>query len=81
MEYPTAIALDKDALRSNVVRVTIPAKAMFDLKKMQKITESVLDQLGCSNCHSGHDIRFDIERQFIVDEKLKIHSQMELMRR
>ena len=81
MEYSTAVALDKEALRSNVVRVTIPAKAAFDLKKMQQITESVLDQLGCANCHSGHDIRFDIERQFIVDEKLKVFSQAELMRR
>ena len=81
MEYPTTVALNNDAIRSNVVRVSIPAKAMFDLKKMQKITESVLDQLGCANCHSGHDIRFEIERQFIVDEKMKVYSQTTLMKR
>ncbi|MCU7919731.1 MAG: hypothetical protein KZQ99_05780 [Candidatus Thiodiazotropha sp. (ex Dulcina madagascariensis)] len=80
MEDPT-LRIEKEALHANVVRVTIPAKVAFDLKQMQKITESVLDQLGCANCHSGHDIRFDIEKRFIVDTKLKVHSQAELIGR
>jgi hypothetical protein len=39
---------------------------------MRKITESVIGRLGCSTCHSGFDIRFDIERQFVFNERLEM---------
>jgi hypothetical protein len=80
MANPAILAFDQNDLRSNVVRVTIPAKAAFDLKQMHKITESVLDKLGCANCHSGHDIRFDLEREFIVDAKLNVIGRSELIK-
>ncbi|MBI4997462.1 MAG: hypothetical protein HZC22_11310 [Rhodocyclales bacterium] len=80
MEKATSFALQRSEFSANVVRVTIPASAAYDLKQMQKITASILDRLGCSNCHSGHDIRFDLEREFIVDAKLNVHARSELLR-
>ncbi len=61
-------------LSTNVVRVTLPAKVAFDLKSFQKVQASILDRLGCPACCSGYDIRFDITRRFLVDEKLNINE-------
>lgn len=58
----------------NLVRVSIPAKVAFDLKGMQRVTAQVLGQLGCEACHSGFDIRFDVVRDFVVDEKLGVRA-------
>ena len=58
----------------NLVRVSIPAKVAFDLKSMQRVTAQVLGQLGCEACHSGFDIRFDVLRDFVVDEKLGVRA-------
>ncbi|HEX2222912.1 MAG TPA: hypothetical protein VHN15_01755 [Thermoanaerobaculia bacterium] len=62
------------ASAGNLVRVSIPAKVAFDLKSIQRVTAQVLGQLGCENCHSGYDIRFDVVRDFIVDEKLGVRA-------
>lgn len=58
----------------NLVRVTVPARVAYDLGSMQKVTASVLGKLGCEACHSGFDIRFDVVREFIVDEKLGVRT-------
>jgi hypothetical protein len=53
--------LVKPKIAGGVVRVTVPAAAAYDLKKMNTITQKILSKLGCPGCHSGYDIRFDIE--------------------
>jgi hypothetical protein len=53
----------------HVVRVTIPAAMFHNLEAMHKVTRQVLGQLGCEACHSGFDIRYDVTRQFVVDER------------
>jgi hypothetical protein len=58
------------------VRVTVPMEVMYDLKKLQKVQQSVLDRLGCSSCHSGFDIRFIHHRDFVVDQKLNVQEQV-----
>lgn len=58
------------ATKNNIVRVRVPASVAFDLDSMNKVTAEVLKELGCRACHSGHDIRFDIEREFIFNAKL-----------
>lgn len=55
-----------------VVRVQIPAKVAYDLRSMQKATEIVLGRLGCPQCHSGWDIRFEIENRFSFDENMRL---------
>lgn len=66
--------LSSDPKLDRTVRVSIPAKVAFDLDSMQQVTANILERLGCPACHSGWDIRFDMERQFLVDEKLNIRS-------
>ena len=55
----------------NIVRIRIPADVAFNLDKMHKVTTSVLGRLGCPACHSGFDIRFVVERDFVVNSKLE----------
>jgi len=57
-----------------VIRVTVPARLVFDLGSMQRITTSVLERLGHPQCHSGFDIRFEIATQYRVDDKLNLHE-------
>jgi hypothetical protein len=51
------------------VRVFVPAEVAFNLEKMQKVTANLLGRLGCPGCHSGFDIRFIHELDFIVNAK------------
>lgn len=53
----------------NVVRVKIPVGVYGKLDVMQRVTASVLGQLGCEACHSGFDIRYDVVREFVFDGK------------
>jgi hypothetical protein len=62
---------------SRPVRVVVPAKVAFNLAQMNKLTAEILARLGCPGCHSGHDIRFDIASEFLVDENLGIHEASE----
>ncbi len=49
------------------VSVYVPAKALYDIASMQKITAQVLDKLGCGNCHSGRILDFLELEQFVVN--------------
>ncbi|HKH43579.1 MAG TPA: hypothetical protein VKM72_02840 [Thermoanaerobaculia bacterium] len=62
------------ASAGNLVRVTIPVKVANDLKSMQRVTASILGQLGCEGCHSGFDIRYDVVREFVVNEQLDVKA-------
>lgn len=67
-------SLSRKANLGNVVRVSVPAKVAFDLGSMQKVTASILDRFGCPACHSGLDIRFDLMRDFVVNDALDIRE-------
>lgn len=64
----------RDVAASNVVRVMVPIKAFNDLDSIQRVQRDVLGQLGCEACCSGWDIRFELARQFIVDEQLNARA-------
>ncbi len=74
-------SLQVGQLPERFVRVVIPAKAAYDLAAMQKITQSVLGRLGCTSCHSGWDIRFELEREFYVNEQLQVRAAGEIVAR
>lgn len=57
-----------------VVRVSIPAGLSHNFDAMQRVTKQVLGQLGCEACHSGFDIRYDVLREFIADEKGNVRT-------
>lgn len=52
--------------KRNIVRVTVPAKDYFNLGSMQEIQRDILKELGCLACCSGWDIRFDMQRDFVI---------------
>lgn len=59
---------------TNVVRVSIPADVHNDLSKFLKVQKDILGKLGCMACCSGWDIRFNVQRQFLVDNKLAVQE-------
>ena len=61
-------------LTGNTVRVTVPVKAFNDLDAIQRVQREVLGQLGCEACCSGWDIRFELARQFLVDDQLTVRA-------
>jgi hypothetical protein len=68
-------ALDQQvAFGSQTVHVSLPASVAFDLDRFQEIQRSILGKLGCGACCSGWDIRFDLQRQFLVDEELNVRD-------
>ena len=69
-------SVDTPLVASRPVRVVVPAKVYFDLSAMQEVTERVLGQLNCPTCHSGFDIRFEMDRVFRFDEKLKLQRNL-----
>lgn len=52
--------------KANVVRVSVPASAYFDLDEFQAVQKDILGELGCLACTSGWDIRWDLQREFII---------------
>ena len=46
------------------VYISAPRGADNDLKKIFRITESVLGKLGCGGCHSGFDLRWTTDPIF-----------------
>ncbi len=56
------------------VRVTLPREVAYDLDRFASIQKDILGKLGCSACCSGHDIRWEFEQHFVVDQKLNIRS-------
>lgn len=55
--------------RSDRIRIFVSHEVLFDLKKMNKITASVLDKLGCGGCHSGRILDFVALQDFVVNPK------------
>jgi hypothetical protein len=49
------------------VRIFVSRDTAFDLKKMQKVTASVLGKLGCAGCHSGRILDFVHLNDFVVN--------------
>ena len=56
------------------VRVSLPISVAYDIDRFQEVQRSILDRLGCMACCSGWDIRYDIQRNFLVDEKLNVRE-------
>ena len=52
---------------SRPITVMVPPEVAFDLDKTQVVLKNVLGKLGCPGCTSGFDIRFVLERDFVVN--------------
>lgn len=60
------VADDPVPVRTNTVRVSVPASVAYNFGRMQEVTKEILGRLGCEECHSGYDIRFDVIRDYRV---------------
>ncbi|MGF6607860.1 hypothetical protein OKW45_002760 [Paraburkholderia sp. WSM4175] len=49
------------------VRIYVTREVAYDLEKMHRITANVLNKLGCSACHSGRQLDFQIVEDFVVN--------------
>lgn len=57
------------------VRIYISSDTAFDLKKMNKVTASVLGKLGCGGCHSGRILDYVTLHDFVVNpQTLDVHE-------
>jgi hypothetical protein len=63
-----------------VVTVSVSAKLAGDLKHMQTVTANVLGKLGCPACHSGFDIRFRQEIDFVAGSTGEVRAIHELVK-
>lgn len=57
---------------SQVVRVAVPLEVHNSLDKMLALQKDILKRLGHLGCCSGFDIRFQVQRQFLVDKHLAV---------
>ena len=65
---PDQVALNPQPLPPKV-RIMLTRDVAYSLEKMQKVTASVLDRLGCGGCHSGHLLEFQVITDFVVNPK------------
>lgn len=65
----------RDEVSTQVVHVSLPAEVIFDMDRFSAVQKDILGRLGCQACCSGWDIRWDVERQFIVDRDLNVHPR------
>lgn len=56
-------------INDKVVTVKVSAAKFNDLGAMNEITAATLGRLGCTECHSGFDIRYLLERDFRVNPR------------
>jgi hypothetical protein len=66
--------LGASGVADRVVRVQVPANVLYNFNQVTKVMKGVLGKLGCQACCSGHDIRFEIERNFIADKGLNVRA-------
>ena len=57
---------------SGAVRVTIPVKVAANIKTLKTTLETIAERLGCRPCFSGADCFFELERNYLVDDKAKL---------
>jgi hypothetical protein len=59
------------------VRISLPARVAYNKDALKKTIVSVVENLGCPRCFSGHDCQFSLERNLIVDPDGKVSGSGE----
>ncbi len=63
---------------SGPIRVTIPVNVAANIKTLKTSLQSVAERLGCKACFSGADCFFELERQYLIDEKAKLAARVQV---
>jgi hypothetical protein len=58
--------LNPQPLPPRAVRINVTPDIAFDIDKTERIRRSVLEQLGCPGCTSGHVLDFHVLDEFVV---------------
>jgi hypothetical protein len=61
--------------RSKPVRISLPASVAYNVEALQKSIAEIVDRLGCTRCFSGADCVFQLERDWVVNEKLQFSAR------
>lgn len=64
-------------LADPTVRFTIPASVALDPKGLSGAIASIAEKLGCGKCFSGVDCLFQRQKDYIIDEKLKVSAAIQ----
>jgi hypothetical protein len=62
----------KAAWPGGTTRISMPASVANDLEAFKKGITALAERLGCGSCFSGVDCTFQMERDFVIDEALKV---------
>ncbi len=63
--------------RSGPVRISLPASVAYNVDALQKSIAEIVDRLGCTRCFSGANCVFQLERDWVINEKLEIHAVLD----
>jgi hypothetical protein len=61
--------LPQDPIPLRGVNVFVTHEVAFNLERMQRVTQEVLNRLGCGGCHSGRILQFQMLDDFVVNAK------------
>jgi hypothetical protein len=64
----------KSAWPGGTVRISMPASVANDLDAFKKGVAALAERLGCGSCFSGVDCTFQMERNFVISEELRVAS-------
>lgn len=58
---------------TGAIEVVVPAEIAFDIEALFEVQKSIFERAGHPGCYSGADIRFRLEREFLVgvDRQIK----------
>lgn len=59
------------------VTVTLPAEVGYNLEQVKAVVARIAQRIGCAPCHSGFDLRFRQELDFLVDPQGMVHTSGE----
>src|SRR5690606_38485499 len=63
--------------RSGPVRISLPASVAYNVDALQKSIAEVVDRLGWTRCFSGANCVFQLERDWVINEKLEVTAVLE----
>ena len=63
---PPSVNLSALGLTDRTIRIRLDADTMNSFDKLQLVQKDLLGRLGCPACHSGFDLRFELQRDFVA---------------
>lgn len=65
------------AVQRGPVRISLPASVAYNVDLLKESIAGIVERLGCTRCFSGADCVFQLERDWVVNEKLELVARAE----